>query len=117
MHAISTAAAGRADASGRVEPVIDYAIADSAIGTVLVAMSARGICAVLPGDDAADVLGELADRFDGVAIRESRTGLGGTLAAVLRRIDDPHGAGGDTGDEVDGWPLDTGGTPFQKRVW
>lgn len=93
---------------------IEYAVGDSVIGAVLVAMSADGICAVLPGDDAAATIADLDDRFDGRVTAASDTVLGGALASVLNHIDDPRGV---TGRAISGWPLDMGGTPFQRRVW
>lgn len=92
------------------DAVIDYAIGDSAIGRLLVARSANGVCAVLPGDNDTGLVDNLAEQFRGARLRECNTGLGGVLAAVLRVVD------GAAGDAVD-LPLDMGGTDFQRRVW
>ena len=88
---------------------IRYATGRCALGPVLVAQSESGVCAVLFADDAASLPADLAARFAGAALTADPAGLAPVLKAVVRCID----AAGDAG----GLPLDTGGTPFQRRVW
>ena len=106
---------------GRGEHV-RWATAASALGRVLVAATARGVCAVTLGDDDAQLEGALAAEYPH-ATRE-RVVLDGSAAA----------GGGGAHDDLHGWmaavlahlageghrlalPTDVGGTPFQQRVW
>lgn len=43
--------------------ILFFAISDTALGKVLLARSARGVCAILLGDDAAELEADLAARF------------------------------------------------------
>jgi AraC family transcriptional regulator of adaptative response/methylated-DNA-[protein]-cysteine methyltransferase len=92
----------------RVDEDIRFAIAESALGFVLVARSTRGLCAVLLGDSAAALGRDLRRRFpharllNGAADEES-------LSEVVRALEDPRHACS--------LPLDLRGTPFQRRVW
>lgn len=102
-HAPATASAATLDA-------IAYAVGQSAVGTILVARSPIGVCAILIGDDAEALEQDLADRFPGRMIVADETALRDDLAAVERFIETP-GAGLDL-------PLDMRhGTPFQQQVW
>jgi AraC family transcriptional regulator of adaptative response/methylated-DNA-[protein]-cysteine methyltransferase len=78
-----------------------------AVGTVLVAWSERGLCAILLGDDAAALREDLERRFRGIELiavpGESR------VAQVLAFLEEPDGR-----LEL---PLDPRGTEFQRRVW
>ena len=94
---------------GRGE-AISYASADCALGTVLVATSARGVCGILLGDDAGALAAELTRRFPNAAISGPNPELGDTVADLVAMIDRPaeaHAA----------LPLDIRGTTFQRRVW
>ena len=42
---------------------IRFAVAECSLGPILVAARRKGICAILLGDDAAALVGELRDRF------------------------------------------------------
>lgn len=86
-----------------------FAVAPCRLGFVLVATSARGLVAVLLGDDAASLESELRRRFPRASLD-----AGGALArrhvrAVVDCID-----GAATGARL---PLDLRGTAFQRRVW
>jgi len=89
---------------------IAYAVGQSAIGKILAARSAIGVCAILIGSDADALEQDLADRFPGKVLVEDKGALQDDLAAIARFIETP-GAGLDL-------PLDIRhGTPFQQRVW
>ncbi|RNJ47304.1 cysteine methyltransferase [Mesorhizobium erdmanii] len=89
---------------------VAYAVGDSAIGKILAARSAIGVCAILIGSDAEALEQDLADRFPGKVLVEDEAALRGDLATIARFIETP-GAGL-------GLPLDMrNGTPFQQRVW
>jgi methylated-DNA-[protein]-cysteine S-methyltransferase/AraC family transcriptional regulator of adaptative response/methylated-DNA-[protein]-cysteine methyltransferase len=85
--------------------VIAYATSNCALGDVLVARSAKGVCAILMGDDSEDLEADLALRFPEatlIAVQDD-------LAKVLRFLQRPANGLRLT--------LDVRGTPFQRRVW
>lgn len=88
---------------------IAYAIADSALGRVLVARSAVGVCAILLGDNDDALEDDLAERFPGVRLILSEAAVADDMAKVIRFAESPT--------DVSELPLDLCGTPFQRRVW
>lgn len=99
---------------------IRWATAATPIGRVLVAATARGICAVTLGDDDAALARALAGEYPnaerthlaGAALADDPA-LGGWLAAVVASV---------AGESVrepseEAMPVDVAGTPFQARVW
>ena len=94
---------------GGAGEVILYAIAESALGQVLVAQSTRGICAITLGDQPAALVADLAARFPKAGIQPAEAALAQQIAAVVALVEQP-GAGHDL-------PLDLRGTAFQRRVW
>ncbi len=90
---------------------IAFAVAPCALGLVLVAATARGVCAVYLGDDAEALEAELRAEFAAAAaIERDDHALAEAVAAVAARIDGDGRAGRDL-------PLDVQGTAFQRRVW
>ncbi len=94
---------------GGIDAEIRYALGGSSLGTVLVAQSERGICAILIGDDPKTLVRDLERRFHRARIAPDESGLDGALAAVIRLADSPA-----LGTDL---PLDIRGTAFQQRVW
>ena len=90
--------------------VIRYAVARSSLGQVLVAVSGRGVCAILLGDDDAALERELRGRFPAVELDEDAVGLAAIAAQVVGLIESPATASFDL-------LLDARGTSFQQRVW
>lgn len=88
---------------------IGYTITGCALGRVLVAATARGICAVSFGDDDAALEGLLAREYPAATVRRDDAAFTGWVREVVARIDGEAPAG-----EV---PLDLRGTAFQARVW
>jgi len=88
---------------------ITYTVADSALGSLLVARTERGICRVALGDDPRGLDALVRDEFPAAAVSRDDDALAPAVDEVLRRI---------AGDEpaVD-LPLDVRGTAFQLRVW
>lgn len=88
-----------------------YASAACWLGRVLVAATARGVAAILLGDDEAALRRELAERFPGARLEAAEPGsdYARWLDAALACVDAPDGAGA--------LPLDVTGTAFQERVW
>ena len=89
---------------------IAFAIGKSALGAVLIARSAIGVCAILIGGDADELMVDLAGRFPGVRLQCDEVGLRQDLASTITFIASPS--------EALDLPLDMSrGTPFQRRVW
>jgi AraC family transcriptional regulator of adaptative response/methylated-DNA-[protein]-cysteine methyltransferase len=87
---------------------IHYAIGECFLGRILVAVTARGVCAILFGDSADELDEELRLRFReaNIASDESLTEL---LEIVVHFVDRPA-----LGLRL---PLDIQGTAFQQQVW
>lgn len=97
---------------GGLGETIRYLIADCALGKALVAATARGLCAVMLGDDAATMERELRERFPAAEIEEASIEderLGGAARAVISRMTE-HPVALDL-------PLDLRATAFEQRVW
>jgi AraC family transcriptional regulator of adaptative response/methylated-DNA-[protein]-cysteine methyltransferase len=88
-----------------------HAIGRSSLGCVLVAATRRGICAILIGDDLAELRSDLRSRFPKAKLIEPEPGFAELVSEVVRFVDDPSHAKGL------GLPLDIRGTTFQRRVW
>ena len=69
-------------------------------------MSERGVCAILLGDDAGDLVRDLRQRFPEAILREAGAELTEKVAAFIAR----PAIGLDA-------PLDLRGSEFQLRVW
>ncbi len=95
---------------GGADAAIRFAHGPCSLGRVLVAASARGICAVLLGNSAAQTARELRQRFPRAALHADPA-LAAALAQVVALIEDPRHA------TAPGLPLDIRGTAFQQRVW
>jgi AraC family transcriptional regulator, regulatory protein of adaptative response / methylated-DNA-[protein]-cysteine methyltransferase len=91
------------------QTTIHFGIADSTLGTIAVARSRKGVCAILFGDDRRALLADLRRRFPRATLAEDAAGLKATLARITRFVDSPA-AGIDL-------KLDVAGTEFQQRVW
>lgn len=88
---------------------IDYAIGESLLGCLLVAQSARGIVAILMGDDPAALVADLQRRFEGTPLQRMDSAVAKHLAAVIALVETPSA-------RFD-FALDVRGTAFQQRVW
>jgi AraC family transcriptional regulator of adaptative response/methylated-DNA-[protein]-cysteine methyltransferase len=95
--------------TGAVDVDIRFALGMSSLGAVLVAKTAKGICAILLGDDADAMILELKGRFPRATIGAAGADFENLVKKVVRFIDKP--------DDSFALPLDIRGTAFQKRVW
>jgi AraC family transcriptional regulator of adaptative response/methylated-DNA-[protein]-cysteine methyltransferase len=86
-----------------------YAFAACPLGLLLLAASARGVCALLFGDERETLRAELHQRFAAAELEEDPQGLGDWLGATLRQLEEPARAAQ--------LPLDLRGSAFQQRVW
>ena len=92
---------------------IAFATGMSTLGTVLVARSVRGVCAILIGSEDRELVADLAARFPENRLVGGQRKVEGDLEKTLRFIENPE-AGLDLDLDLD---LDIHGTPFQRRVW
>jgi AraC family transcriptional regulator of adaptative response/methylated-DNA-[protein]-cysteine methyltransferase len=76
------------------------------LGSILVAESGKGICAILFGDDTDAMVRDLQDRYPAATLS---AGDKGVLAKVIRLVENPTSS-----FDV---PLDPQGTEFQRQVW
>lgn len=90
---------------------IGVATGQSSLGTVLVAATGQGVCAILLGDDEAALQADLRERFPRAAFADAGPNFAGMLAQVIALVDDPAHA------PAASLPLDVRGTAFQRRVW
>jgi len=94
---------------------IRYTIVASPFGRLLVGVTARGVAAVLLGDQDAALVRDLTQQFPRARLERVDAGaeewLGTLVAQVAQRIARPGQVSGDA------LPLDLAGTAFQWRVW
>jgi len=94
---------------GGKQAQIYFALAQCSLGAVLVARSAKGVCAIAMGDDPALLLCALQDRFPSANLIGGDPAFESMVATVLAFIESPK-----LGLNL---PLDIQGTVFQQRVW
>ena len=95
--------------AGGVDTEIRFAIGECSLGSILLAQSAKGVCAILLGDDPAPLVRDLQDRLPRANLVGDNSAFEQTVAQVIGFVDAP-GLGLDL-------PLDVRGTAFQHRVW
>jgi AraC family transcriptional regulator of adaptative response/methylated-DNA-[protein]-cysteine methyltransferase len=95
--------------AGGAGVAIGFATGTCSLGTVLVAASDRGVCAILLGDDGDQLAADLARRFPRARLAPGGDGFAALVAQVVAHVEAP-GIGA-------GLPLDIQGTAFQQRVW
>lgn len=94
---------------GGTMTTIRFAIGECKLGSILVAQSARGICAILLGDDPTTLLDDLQQRFPKADFIGGDADFETLVAQVVGLVEQPG-----TGLQL---PLDLQGTVFQQRVW
>ena len=95
--------------AGGANTEIRFAVGECSLGSILVAMSARGVCAIFLGDDPDALARELQDRFPRATLIGGDSEFERLVAQVVGFVEAP-GLGLDL-------PLDVRGTAFQRRVW
>src|SRR5947207_9640036 len=101
--------ARKPDRSPGAGTVVRFAVGKCSLGSILVARSEKGICAILLGDRAESLERDLRRRFPQAPLPGRDPDTEALLAKVARVVENPHLA-------VD-FPLDVRGTTFQRRVW
>jgi AraC family transcriptional regulator of adaptative response/methylated-DNA-[protein]-cysteine methyltransferase len=88
---------------------ICFAVGECSLGSILVAATDRGVCAIQMGDDPDKLVRALQDRFARAVLRAGDAAFDQTVASVVGLVESPR----------DGFdlPLDLRGTAFQTRVW
>lgn len=95
--------------AGGTNARIHFAVGECSLGSILVAKSAIGICAILLGDDPDALLRDLQDRFAQATLIGGDAGFEKVVAKVVGLVEAPA-----LGLDL---PLDVRGTAFQQRVW
>lgn len=86
-----------------------FAVGECSLGSILVAATQRGVCAILLGDDPDALVQDLQDRFPQAELIGGDAGFDAVVATVVGFVEAPkHGLD---------LPLDVRGTAFQQRVW
>lgn len=95
--------------AGGVNTEIRFAIGQCSLGSILVAASERGVCAILIGDDPDALARDLQDRFPRAHLIGGDAQFEQMVAKVVGFVEAPA-----LGLDL---PLDVRGTAFQQRVW
>jgi AraC family transcriptional regulator, regulatory protein of adaptative response / methylated-DNA-[protein]-cysteine methyltransferase len=93
----------------RAPETIRYATGRCALGTLLVAMSERGIVSIMVRDTQPRLIRDLAARFPNANLLRDEKGGKAMVAKVARYIAAPF--------RPFALPLDVRGTELQRRVW
>lgn len=88
---------------------IHFAVGECSLGSILVAATEKGVCAILLGDDPDALARDLQDRFPKARLIGGDKGFEQLVAKVVGFVEAPA-----LGLDL---PLDVRGTAFQQRVW
>jgi AraC family transcriptional regulator of adaptative response/methylated-DNA-[protein]-cysteine methyltransferase len=95
--------------AGGANAEIRFAVGECSLGSILVARSERGVCAILLGDDADELARDLQNRFPRAELIGGDAEFEQLVSRVVGFVEAPA-----LGLEL---PLDVRGTAFQQRVW
>ncbi|QIK14744.1 bifunctional DNA-binding transcriptional regulator/O6-methylguanine-DNA methyltransferase Ada [Leclercia sp. 29361] len=95
--------------NGGEETTVRYALSNCTLGRCLVAESARGVCAILPGDEDRALIAELETLFPHAQREQADAAFAARVAQVIASVDN-HAV-------ALALPLDIRGTAFQRQVW
>jgi AraC family transcriptional regulator of adaptative response/methylated-DNA-[protein]-cysteine methyltransferase len=95
--------------AGGANSQIQFAAGECSLGSILVAMSDRGVCAIAMGDDPNELARDLQDKFPQAELIGGDRDFEQLIAKVVGFIETPA-----LGLDL---PLDVRGTAFQQRVW
>jgi AraC family transcriptional regulator of adaptative response/methylated-DNA-[protein]-cysteine methyltransferase len=99
----------RAYQQGGAGQPIRFAVGECSLGSVLVAATDRGVCAILLGDEPEALVRDLETRFPRAKLIGADASFEQTVASVVGFVEKPGTARN--------LPLDIRGTAFQMRVW
>jgi AraC family transcriptional regulator of adaptative response/methylated-DNA-[protein]-cysteine methyltransferase len=95
--------------AGGARAEIRFAVGECSLGSILVAKSAKGVCAILLGDDPDELARDLQDRFPRANLIGGDKEFERLVAKIVGFVEAPA-----IGLDL---PLDVRGTAFQQRVW
>ncbi len=95
--------------AGGIDTEIRFAIGECSLGSILVAATDKGVCAILLGDDPDVLAHDLQDRFPRAQLIGGDRDFERLVATVVGFVEHPR-----VGLDM---PLDIRGTAFQQRVW
>ncbi len=95
--------------SGGAGVAIRFGLGECSLGSILVAATQKGVCAVYLGGDAHELVVELQRRFPNADLTGGDREFEGWMAEVIGLVESPG-----TGVNL---PLDVRGTAFQHLVW
>ena len=95
--------------NGGTNAEMTFAVGACSLGSILVAASAKGIAAILLGDDPEALVHDLEDRFPQARLIGGDPAFEDMVAKAVGLVEAP-----DAGFDL---PLDIRGTAFQQRVW
>jgi len=95
--------------NGGTGATIRFAIGECSLGSVLVAASEKGVCAILLGDDPNELAHDLQNRFPKANLIGGDRDFERVVSQVVGFVEAPR-----LGCDL---PLDIRGTAFQQRVW
>jgi AraC family transcriptional regulator of adaptative response/methylated-DNA-[protein]-cysteine methyltransferase len=88
---------------------IRFAVGECSLGSILVAATGQGVCAILLGDDPDALVRDLEHRFPKAQLVGGDADFEQTVAKAVGLVESPR-----RGLDL---PLDVRGTAFQQRVW
>jgi AraC family transcriptional regulator, regulatory protein of adaptative response / methylated-DNA-[protein]-cysteine methyltransferase len=88
---------------------VRFAVGECSLGSLLVAATEKGVCAIFLGDDPQQLVCDLQDRFPQAELVGGDEQFERWVAKVVAMVEVPG-----TGLDL---PLDVRGTAFQQRVW
>jgi AraC family transcriptional regulator, regulatory protein of adaptative response / methylated-DNA-[protein]-cysteine methyltransferase len=94
---------------GGRDATIRFAVGECYLGSILVASSDKGVCAILLGDDPAQLTRDLQDRFPRASLIGGDPNYERLVSRVVGFVEQPQ-----TRLNL---PLDVQGTAFQHKVW
>jgi AraC family transcriptional regulator of adaptative response/methylated-DNA-[protein]-cysteine methyltransferase len=95
--------------SGGLGASIRFAVGECSLGSILVAATDKGVCAILLGDEPEPLVRGLQDSFPRARLIGGDKGFEQLVAKVVGFVEAPA-----LGLDL---PLDVRGTAFQQRVW
>jgi AraC family transcriptional regulator, regulatory protein of adaptative response / methylated-DNA-[protein]-cysteine methyltransferase len=95
--------------AGGARTEIRFAVGECSLGSILVAQTTKGVCAILLGDDPDELARDLQDRFPRANLIGADAEFEELVAKIVGFVEAPA-----VGLDL---PLDVRGTAFQQRVW
>jgi AraC family transcriptional regulator, regulatory protein of adaptative response / methylated-DNA-[protein]-cysteine methyltransferase len=95
--------------SGGKHEVVRFAVGECLLGSILVASTDKGVCAILLGDDPEALLEDLQRRFSQAELVGGDKAFELLVSKIVGFVENPE-----VGLDL---PLDVRGTAFQRKVW